>query len=80
MNSSKQADNPAADKPWTWRSPQPLVTPRGDDFTTRIVGGQEATPHSYPFQVALFIGEGYFCGGSIISDQWILTAAHCIDG
>merc|ERR1712186_217906 len=45
----------------------------------RIVGGQEATPHQFPWQVGLFF-DGYFCGGSIISEKYILTAAHCADG
>ncbi|KAA0202995.1 hypothetical protein HAZT_HAZT010844 [Hyalella azteca] len=49
-------------------------------FKDRISGGQEAWPHSYPWMVALFIDDAYFCGGSIIDDQWILTAAHCMDG
>ena len=54
-------------------------------FTTqaqeRIVGGVGADLHEYPWQVALVSpnGDGY-CGGSIISDQWILTAAHCLEG
>jgi len=43
----------------------------------RIVGGAEATPHSYPWMAALFIDDSWFCGGSLISDEWILTAAHC---
>ena len=46
----------------------------------RIVGGIEATPHSWPHQVALFIDDMYFCGGSLISNEWVLTAAHCMDG
>merc|ERR1711899_359398 len=45
----------------------------------KIVGGQEATPHQFPWQVGLFF-DGYFCGGSIISEKYILTAAHCADG
>jgi secreted trypsin-like serine protease len=45
-----------------------------------VVNGQEATPHSYPWQVALFIDNSYFCGGSLISDEWVLTAAHCTTG
>merc|ERR1711997_1162645 len=45
----------------------------------RIVGGVEASPHQFPWQVGLFF-DGYFCGGSIISEEYILTAAHCADG
>merc|ERR1712203_1303808 len=43
----------------------------------RIVGGVEATEHAWPWQVALFIDDAWFCGGSIISENYVLTAAHC---
>merc|ERR1712107_50916 len=46
----------------------------------RIVGGVEATEHARPWQVALFIDDAWFCGGSIISENYVLTAAHCADG
>merc|ERR1711971_1347133 len=39
----------------------------------RIVGGVEATPHTWPWQVALFIDDAWFCGGSIISENYVLT-------
>lgn len=36
----------------------------------RIVGGQEATPHSFPWSVSLKVSWGtHFCGGSIISEK-----------
>lgn len=49
----------------------------------RIVGGQLASSGQFPYQAALFMSDGsksWFCGGSIISNRWILTAAHCPDG
>jgi len=48
--------------------------------STRIVGGQEAEVNEWPWMAAVMIlseTSNVFCGGSIISDEWILTAAHC---
>jgi len=42
-----------------------------------IVGGSEATPGEYPWQVYLIIGQ-FACGGALIAPQWVLTAAHCV--
>ncbi|CAG7819783.1 unnamed protein product [Allacma fusca] len=45
----------------------------------RIVGGSEVTPHQYPFMAALLMDDKYFCGGSLIDRQHVLTAAHCVE-
>src|SRR5262245_60143258 len=49
-------------------------------FGRRIVGGEKTDIKDHPWQVALDVrmdGRNYLCGGSIIAERWVLTAAHC---
>ncbi|XP_056241364.1 chymotrypsin-like elastase family member 2A isoform X1 [Seriola aureovittata] len=49
---------------------------------TRVVGGDDVRENSWPWQVSLQYRSGsnfyHTCGGTLISSQWVLTAAHCI--
>uniref|UniRef100_UPI00358E5AB0 coagulation factor X-like isoform X1 n=1 Tax=Myxine glutinosa TaxID=7769 RepID=UPI00358E5AB0 len=45
----------------------------------RIVGGSICPPGQCPWQVLLLNQNGYtFCAGTLLSDLWVLTAAHCV--
>ena len=43
----------------------------------RIVNGNRATRGQFPHQAALYLDGTSFCGGSLISTTYVLTAAHC---
>lgn len=44
----------------------------------RIVGGQNAKNNQFPYQISLRLNNYHICGGSIISKNYVITAAHCV--
>lgn len=74
-----------------WTALSVLVLAAGTAGATgvhpRIIGGTEAAPGEFPWQVALIsqasldldrnVYQSQYCGGVLIDAEWVLTAAHC---
>ncbi|XP_071479359.1 trypsin-1-like [Diadema antillarum] len=56
----------------------PAIPP--STVSAAIVGGRDATEGSWPWQVQVRKwGIIHWCGGTLIDDQWVLSAAHCFE-
>lgn len=55
--------------------------PRGNqNQDPLIVGGRMARPGEAPYQVAVKWFNFFHCGGAILREKWVITAAHCLEG
>lgn len=43
-----------------------------------IVGGEVSSPGSWPWLALLYFQKSPRCGATIIDDEWLVTAAHCV--
>jgi len=50
------------------------------DADGRIIGGEEAPLHEFPWQISLRNAGSHICGGTIINQNQVITAAHCVEG
>lgn len=56
-----------------------LITYTSAVPSSRVVGGVDANIGQFPHQVSLQRSDGsHTCGGSILNERYILTAAHCV--
>ncbi|XP_035171335.1 ovochymase-1 isoform X2 [Oxyura jamaicensis] len=62
-------------RPIDLESPEDVL-PLG--FFSRIVGGRETVPGGQPWQVSLKLGRFHICGGSLVREDVVITAAHCV--
>lgn len=70
---------PRARAPAWYSPPSPRVS-SGPALASEIVGGRPARPHAWPFMVSLQLRGGHFCGGTLIAPNFVMSAAHCVDG
>lgn len=51
-----------------------VAQPRG-----RILGGKEAQAHARPYMASVQVNGSHLCGGFLMNEQWVMSAAHCWD-
>lgn len=47
--------------------------------SSKVVGGRESLPGSWPWLVAVYEDGSFHCGGVILNELWVMSAAHCVE-
>lgn len=50
------------------------------EIGTRIINGEDTDIKHYPYLASVLYCQSHICGGSIIKENVVLTAAHCTNG
>lgn len=59
------------------KRPKEFANSVAPDPVSRIVGGYNAEPNSWPWMASLRFRGSHKCGGALIDRDWVLTAGHC---
>ena len=57
--------------------PPQCGTPHVSPPASSAITAEEAIRHSWPWMAAIYMAEARLCAGVLISDLWVITAAHC---
>lgn len=82
--SGKKGDSPFAFAESGKKAERAGAAASADPSGSKVIGGEVAADGAWPWQVALTVAnmpvstDSQFCGGSLVLDQWVLTAAHCV--
>jgi hypothetical protein len=61
------------------QSAKPARKPAHRITDRRVVGGQDAEPNEFPWQITLQLHGSHLCGGSVLNAGLVITAAHCCE-